>query len=295
MDDYIHFKTETNDNINDLNKNLNFDDKKVNNDKYILEKNKNILEKINSNNLHRKLALRNLIDKNDKYKDLYFLIYPMNKRKNEEKTINNKINLNLGIDLFKMRFKNSNNYLKNDNVIKWFKEMKITEEERMNSDNIRLTNLINENNNDSLLNKNNSTYEITIDTYNNKNKKKEHSIILENNLFNNKKYYNNKFNKVNEFNGENNSLSKFEIDSWINNEKNNQNKKDFFLDTKKEGIKKLFSNRIFFGKKCLKKRNINYFNKTNSLQTNFACLSQLNKNKNESYSTNNSSKKHFFN
>ena len=155
MDDYIHFKTETNDNINDLNKNLNFDDKKVNNDKYILEKNKNILEKINSNNLHRKLALRNLIDKNDKYKDLYFLIYPMNKRKNEEKTINNKINLNLGIDLFKMRFKNSNNYLKNDNVIKWFKEMKITEEERMNSDNIRLTNLINENNNDSILNKNN--------------------------------------------------------------------------------------------------------------------------------------------
>jgi hypothetical protein len=295
MDDYIHFKTETNDNINDLNKNLNFDDKKVNNDKYILEKNKNILEKINSNNLHRKLALRNLIDKNDKYKDLYFLIYPMNKRKNEEKTINNKINLNLGIDLFKMRFKNSNNYLKNDNVIKWFKEMKITEEERMNSDNIRLTNLINENNNDSILNKNNSTYEITIDTYNNKNKKKEHSIILENNLFNNKKYYNNKFNKVNEFNGENKSLSKFEIDSWINNEKNNQNKKDFFLDTKKEGIKKLFSNRIFFGKNCLKKRNINYFNKTNSLQTNFACLSQLNKNKNESYSTNNSSKKHFFN
>ncbi len=296
MDDYINCKTQPNDNINYLNINFYFNEKKVNNDKFNVGKNKNIRDKINSNNLNRKVILRNLIDKNDKFKDIYFLLYPMNKKKNEEKIPNNKMNLNLGIDLFKMRFNNNNNFLKNDNVIKWFNEMKITEEERKKSESsLRETKIIKENNIENIFKRNKSTYEIIIEKYNNKNKNKEHSINIENNLFTNKRNNNSKSKKVTEVNGDNNNLSKFDIDSWIYNEKYNQNKKDYFLESKKEGIKKLFSNKIFYEKNCLKKKNMNYFNKTNSFKSNFNFFSQFNRNKNESYSTNNSSKKLFFN
>ena len=296
MDDYINFNTEPSDNLNDLNIHSYFNEKKVNNDKSILEKNKNILENINSNSLHRKLVLRNLIDKNDKFKDIYFLLYPMNKKKNDEKIPNKKINLNLGIDLFKLRFNNKNNYLKNHNVIKWFKEMKITEEERKKTESLRVSKIIKENNIENIIKRNKSTYEIDIDTYNNNNKKKkkEHSVILGKNLFNNKINNNSKSKNFTQVNRDK-SLSKFEIDSWIYNEKNNQNKQDYFSERKKNGIIKLFSKKIFYEKNCLKKNNISYFNQTNSSKSNFNYFLQFNKNKNDSYSTNNSSKKFFFN
>ena len=262
------------------------------------EKKKDFENKINSNNIHGKVILRNLIENNNKFKDLYLMVYPMNKKK-EPKNSNENFNLNLGIDLFRLKLTKTNNFLKNRKVIKIFKEMKITDEEKNKFDynNISKSKCYLTKSEEKILNtkylfkKNFSNYHSPIENYNNNYyKRKEKNIPVQKNLTNytndDKFYYNNNILNLTEKRNLKSNLSNFEIDSWIKKEKKNQNLN--FYDKRKSEIKKLisYSKNLFpknNSKNTLSNNNLNYFSKN------------LTNKKLESSLTKNSSRKKFFN
>lgn len=289
------------DNIHSKNNHLNIDKNlnTIDNANIInKEKKKDFENKINSNNIHGKVILRNLIEKNNKFKDLYLMVYPMNKKK-EHKNNNENFNLNLGIDLFRLKLTKTNNFLKNRKVIKIFKEMKITDEEKNKFDynNISKSKYYLTKSEEKIFNtkylfkKNISNYHSPIENYNNNYyKRKEKSIPVQKNLTNytndDKFCYNNNILNLTEKRNLKSNLSNFEIDSWIKNEKKNQNFN--FYDKRKLEIKKLisYSKNLFpknNSKNNLSNNNLNYFSKN------------LTNKKLESSLTKNSSRKKFFN
>ena len=290
-EDNIHLK---NNNFN-IDKNLN----SIDNANIINKEKKKYFEnKINSNNIHGKVILRNLIENNNKFKDLYLMVYPMNKKK-EHKNNNENFNLNLGIDLFRLKLTKTNNFLKNRKVIKIFKEMKITDEEKNKFDynNISKSKCYLTKSEEKILNtkylfkKNFSNYHSPIENYNNNYyKRKEKTVPVQKNLTNytndDKFYYNNNILNLTEKRNLKSNLSNFEIDSWIKKEKKNQNLN--FYDKRKSEIKKLisYSKNLFpknNSKNTLSNNNLNYFSKN------------LTNKKLESSLTKNSSRKKFFN
>ena len=222
----------------------------------------------------------------------------MNKKK-EHKNNNENFNLNLGIDLFRLKLTKTNNFLKNRKVIKIFKEMKITDEEKNKFDynNISKSKCYLTKSEEKILNtkylfkKNFSNYHAPIENYNNNYyKRKEKTVPVQKNLTNytndDKFYYNNNILNLTEKRNLKSNLSNFEIDSWIKKEKKNQNLN--FYDKRKLEIKKLisYSKNLFpknNSKNTLSNNNLNYFSKN------------LTNKKLESSLTKNSSRKKFFN
>ena len=209
------------------------------------EDNKQLKDTINQrNNIindpnHGKEVLENLIHKNDKFKDVYLMMFPggLKKKENKKKAL---LNLNVDLNFSKRNYKKSNPTFKNKKLLNFYNEMKSFDgKERAKSygktkfkdfaENVKLKNNL-YNNTKNEFKKNGSTNQISFKTNNNNNTNSKIFFSPFNiNSFENGLLSLNKFNNLNErkfFND--NNLNDKGIKYWITKEKINQTNYNFY-------------------------------------------------------------------
>ena len=188
---------------------------------------------------HGKEVLENLIHKNDKFKDVYLMMFPggLKKKENKKKAL---LNLNVDLNFSKRNYKKSNPTFKNKKLLNFYNEMKSFDgKERAKSygktkfkdfaENVKLKNNL-YNNTKNEFKKNGSTNQISFKTNNNNNTNSKIFFSPFNiNSFENGLLSLNKFNNLNErkfFND--NNLNDKGIKYWITKEKINQTNYNFY-------------------------------------------------------------------
>ena len=188
---------------------------------------------------HGKEVLENLIHKNDKFKDVYLMMFPggLKKKENKKKAL---LNLNVDLNFSKRNYKKSNPTFKNKKLLNFYNEMKSFDgKERAKSygktkfkdfaENVKLKNNL-YNNTKNEFKKNGSTNQISFKTNNNNNTNSKIFFSPFNiGSFENGLLSLNKFNNLNErklFND--NNLNDKGIKYWITKEKINQTNYNFY-------------------------------------------------------------------
>ena len=212
------------------------------------EDNKQLKDSINQRNIindsnHGKEVLDNLIHKNDKFKDIYLMMFPggVKKKDHKKKAL---YNLNIDLNFSKRNYKKSNPTFKNKKLANFFNEMKSFDDGKEMpksfgktkfkdyAENIKLKNNL-YNNTKHIFKKNGSTTHLS---FNNNNPKIISSPLnsFENGVFSLKKFHNiNERKLLDEHN-----LNDKGIKYWITKEKINQTNYNFF-DKKSSEIKNL--------------------------------------------------------
>ena len=220
------------------------------------EDNKHLKDTINQkNNIindpnHGKEVLENLFQRNDKFKDVYLLMFPggLKKKEHKKKAL---YNLNIDLNFSKKNYKKSNPTFKNKKLLNFYNEMKSFDngKERAKSygktkfkdfaENIKLKNNLYINTNHKF-NKNGSTTLISFNKINNKNNNSKIIFSPSNlNSFENGLFSLKKFNNLNERKLLNdNNLNDKGIKYWMTKEKINQTNYNFY-DKKSSEIKNL--------------------------------------------------------
>ncbi len=188
---------------------------------------------------HGKEVLENLIHKNDKFKDVYLMMFPggLKKKENKKKAL---LNLNVDLNFSKRNYKKSNPTFKNKKLLNFYNEMKSFDgKERAKSygktkfkdfaENVKLKNNL-YNNTKNEFKKNGSTNQISFKTNNNNNTNSKIFFSPFNiGSFENGLLSLNKFNNLNKrklFND--NNLNDKGIKYWITKEKINQTNYNFY-------------------------------------------------------------------